>query len=923
MPRHAIKHTLTAALVSAALGTGLAACNQPKPTATLLAEAKAYQEKGDRKAAMIQLKNAVANTPEDAEARFQLGALHLDSGDAVSAEKELRKALSLGTSADRALPLLGRALQAQSQPAKVLEEITAENAKASAELLALRGDALLMSQKPDEAKQAFEQALQVKASSSEALAGLARHALFQNDIEAAERYANEAVSKDPNNPDAWLFQANLLRSLNKPEQAMAAFTRVTELRPHDRVAHVEKAYIHISQGKFEEARKDIKAAQDNAPGNLLAIYAQGLLDFTQGKHVLAQESVQKVLKNAPNHMPSILLAGAVELNLGATQQAEQHLRKYLQNNPNNVYARKLLAQAQIKNAQPQDAAATLAPALETGINDPQLLALAGQSYLQARDFDRATAYFEKASSIAPKVAALHTSLGISRLGKGDQEKAINDLEKGAMLDPSSLQGGITLVQAELNLKRHDKALAAAQRLVNQHPDNPQAHGILGAVYFAKGEVPNARASLEKALALQPTYFAAVSSLAQLDLREKKIDAAKARFTTLLAKDPKHIGTMNALAELALLEKKPAEATSWLEKASSSNPEAVAPALQLGTHYLRIKENQKALALARKVQTANPTHPDVLDLLGQAQLANNDAAGALDSFSRLTNVLPKSGIAQYRMAVTYMTLKNETEATNHLKRAVALEPDFLPAHLAQIDLAARGNRADLVLANARALQARDAHRAIGHVIEADLLSAQGKAAQALPLYEKAFAERQDPKILISIHRTMLQSGKEAQADSRIASWMKTHPQDMGMALYIAERSLAKGQYKLAASQFEAATRVMPNNAIALNNLAWTYQQLKDPRALETAEAAYRLSGDNPAVLDTLGMILAERGDLKRGLPMLQKAVRLSPQSGDLRLHLAEVLVKSGDKAAARRELETIIAKSSGPGTEKAKSMLQQL
>ncbi|KFI05124.1 XrtA/PEP-CTERM system TPR-repeat protein PrsT [Massilia sp. BSC265] len=923
MPRHLIKHTLTAALVTAALGTGLAACNQTKPTATLLAEAKAYQEKGDRKAAMIQLKNAVANTPEDAEARFQLGALHLDSGDAVSAEKELRKALSLGISADRALPLLGRALQTQGQPAKILEEITAEKAKASAELLALRGDALLMSQKPDEAKQAFEQALQVKATSGEALTGLARHALYRNDIEAAERFANEAVGKDPKNPDAWLFQANLLRSLNKPEQAMTAFTRVTELRPHDRIAHVEKAYIQISQGKFEEARKNIKAAQDNAPGNLLATYAQALLDFTQGKNALAQESVQKVLKNAPNHMPSILLAGAIELNLGATQQAEQHLRKYLETNSDNLYARKLLAQAQLKNAQPQDAAATLAPALESGANDPQLLALAGQSYLQARDFDRATAYFEKASSIAPKVAALHTSLGLSRLGQGEKDKAINDLEKGAALDPGSLQGGMTLVQAELNLKRHDKALAAAQRLVKQHPDNAQAHGILGAVHFAKGDVPEARVSLEKALALQPTYFAAVSSLAQLDLREKKPAEAKARFTALLAKDPKHIGAMNALAELALLEKKPAEATSWLEKASTSNPEAVAPALQLGTHYLRIKENQKALTLARKTQTANPTHPDVLDLLGQAQLANNDASGALDSYSRLTNVLPKSAMAQYRMAAAYMALKNETEAANHLKRAVALDPDFLPAHLAQIDLATRGNRPELVLANARALQAREAHRAIGYVIEADLLSAQGKATQALPLYEKAFAEKQDAKILINIHRAMLQSGKEAQADSRIANWMKTHPDDVAMALYVAERSLAKGQYKQAASQFEAATRVAPGNAIALNNLAWTYQQLKDPRALETAEAAYRISGDNPAVLDTLGMILAERGDLKRGLPMLQKAVSLAPHSGDLRLHLAEVLAKSGDKAAARKELETIVAKSNGPGAARAKTLLEQL
>lgn len=922
MPRQAIKLTLTAALISAALGIGLAGCNKTESTATLLAEAKAYQEKGDRKAAMIQLKNAVANSPEDGEARFQLGSLHLDSGDPVSAEKEARKAASLGIAPERVLPLLGKALQAQGESQKMLDAISAEQANNSAVLLALRGDAFLNLKEPDKAKQAFEQALQVKASSSEALTGLARHALYNNDVAAAERYVNEAVSKDPKNPDAWLFQANVLRALNKPDHALAAFSRVTELRPHDRVAHVEKAYIQINQGKFDEARKSIKAAQDNAPGNLLAVYAQALLDFTQGKHALAQESLQKVLKNAPNHMPSILLAGAVDLNLGATQQAEQHLRKYLETNPDNVYARKLLAQALLKSAQPQDAAAALAPALENASSDPQLLALAGQSYLQARDFDRATSYFEKASAMAPKVAALHTSLGLSRLAKGDQEKAISDLEKGAALDPGSVQNGITLVQAELNLKRPDKALAAARTLVQQHPNNAQVHGVLGAVYLMKNDFTNARASFEKAVALQPTYFAAVSSLAQLDLRDKKLDAAKTRFNAVLAKEPKHSGAMSALAELALLEKKPAEATTWLEKASNDNPDSVPAALQLASHYLRIKENQKALTLARKTQTANPAHPDVLDLLGQAQMANKDA-GALDTYSKLTNVLPKSAMAQYRLAGAYMAQNNPIEAANSLKRAIALEPDFLPAHLAQVDLATRAKQPELILASARTLQSQQANRAVGYAIEGDLLAAQGKTVQALPLYEKAFAEKQDPKLLISIHRSMLQSGKEAQADSRLASWMKAHPEDMAVAMYVAERSLAKGQYKQAAAQFEVAARATPNNPIVLNNLAWTYQQLKDPRALETAEAAYRLSSDNPAVMDTLAMILAERGDYKRGLPLLQKAVGMVPQSGDLRLHLAEVLIKSGNKPAARKELEMLVTKTDGAGAAKAKSMLEQL
>ncbi|MEH6433589.1 XrtA/PEP-CTERM system TPR-repeat protein PrsT [Massilia sp. DD77] len=924
MPRHVHKLTLTAALVSGALVLGgLAGCNRTESTATLLAEAKAYQDKGDRKAALIQLKNAVAQSPEDGEARFLLGSLHLDSGDAVSAEKELRKAASLGIASERTLPLLARALQNQGQSDKVLEEVTLEKAKGSAALMALRGDALLEQRKTDEAKQAYDAALQLDPATGEALIGLARHALFSQDTAAAERYALEAVTKDAKNADAWLFQGGILRALNKTDEAMKAYDQVIALRPHDRSAYVEKAYIQINQGKFDAAKASIEAARKNAPGNLLATYAQGLLDYTQGKHAEAQESLQKVLKASPDHLPSILLSGAVELNLGALQQAELHLRKYLASNPDNVFARKLLAQTLLKSSQPKDAVDALAPVLKDAGNDPQLLALAGQSYMQVRDFDKATSYFEKASELAPKVAAIRTSLGLSRLGQGDRDKGLSDLQAGATLDPKSPDGGMALVQAELGMKNYDKALAAAKQLAKQQPNNAQVHNLLGLVHLAKQDAASARAAFEESIRLQPAFYPAATALAELDMRDKKIDSAKARFNGVLKADPKHVGAMTALAQIALYEKKPAEATTWLEKASNDNPGAVAPIVKLGSHYLSQNEPQKALNLARKASTENPTQPDLLELLGQAQLASKDGAGALETYSKLVKVLPKSAMAQYRLANAHVALKNESAAAEDIKRALALQPDFLPAHLAQVELAMRAKKPEQALESARALQKQPNNAAVGYVLEGDLLTREKKQDQALAMYEKAYALQPSSKVLLTIHRAMLASGKEAQADARLADWMKKNPNDMTVIMYQAERSLTKGQLKQAAAQFETIVKAAPNNGVALNNLAWTYQQLKDPRALETAEQAYRASGDHPAVMDTLGAILVERGDLKRAVPLLQKGVNLAPNSGDLRLHLAQALIKSGDKAGAKKELELLASKGNGPGAEQAKELLKQL
>lgn len=924
MPRHVSISTLTAALISGALVLGLGACSRDQSTPALLAEAKQYQEKGDLRAALIQLKNAVAKSPDDANARFQLGALYIETGDPLSADKELRRAASLGTPPEQVLPLLARALQLQGKYKESLDELKPEAVAKSAPLMALRGDALLANQQADAAKQTYEQALALQPNNGAALTGLARHALLQGNREEAERFSLEATTKDASNPDVWIFRGAMLRAAGKPDEALAAYGKVIELRPNDVGARIEQAYLHINQGKYDLAKTDIDAARQHAPNSLLATYAQALLDYSQGKHAQARDSLQKVLKASPDHLQSILLAGAVELNLGSVQQAEQHLRKYLESDPNNVYARKLLAQSLLKNAQAGDAVAVLAPTLEKGGADAQLLALAGESYMQARDFGKAAGYLEKAAALAPDVAVVRTSLGMARLNQGQAGQAIADLQRATELDPKSPAALAALVQAETELKHYDKALAAANRLEQLQPKSAQPLNMKAAVHLAQGDRAAARAALEKAVALEPTFFPAVTALVRLDLADKNMPAAKKRFEAVLAKDAKNFGALGGLAELAILENKPEEATRLLEKAQAENPEAIPAVLKLGGHYLNTKQADKALKLARNEQSKHPTNADLLDLLGQAQIASNDAGGALETYSKLVNVLPKSAMAQMRLAQAHVLLKNDTAAADDLRRAVALQPDLLPARVAQIELALRRGQLQEALTMARQVQKDNPESNAGLVLEGDVSLALKKPAEALAAYEKAFAMQKSPVLLMRIVGILRDQGKTAEAQARLGSWLKQNPLDNAALLYQAEMHLANNQYKPAIALLQDILKRSPQHVAALNNLAWALQKEKDPRALATAEQAHKLAGDNPAVLDTYGWLLVEQGDAARGVPLLQKAVTAAPNSPEIRYHLAVGLSKTGDKAAARKELETLLAQNKPfPEVEQARSLLKTL
>ncbi|HZV64569.1 MAG TPA: tetratricopeptide repeat protein, partial [Telluria sp.] len=104
------KLAIAASVVTATvlMGAGISGCNRGGSAKELMADALQFQQKGDIKAATIQLKNAVAKSPEDGEVRMALAGVYNQTGDAVSAEKEVRKAISLGIDRNRALPELAK-----------------------------------------------------------------------------------------------------------------------------------------------------------------------------------------------------------------------------------------------------------------------------------------------------------------------------------------------------------------------------------------------------------------------------------------------------------------------------------------------------------------------------------------------------------------------------------------------------------------------------------------------------------------------------------------------------------------------------------------------------------------------------------------------------------------------------------------------
>lgn len=900
---HHTRRTLSTLPLSLLTSLLLLGC-QPDSREATLRKAADYRQHGDLNAAVIVLKTALEAAPQDGEMRLTLARVYIDEGDPLSAEKEIRLAMARDQPAALTLPVLGRALNLQGQFQKTLDETQRGVGAKDPDLLCVRGDAYLALNRPLDARQLYQTVLEEHPKYALALIGMGRLAFVEHNIEEASRYADLALASSENNIEALMFNGDLLRAQNKTRAALASYDKVIAINPVHRTAHVEKAYLDIGIGDYPAATKELIQARKIAPGSLLVAYSQALLDFSQGKNAEAQDHIRTVLRVAPEHMPSLLLAGAAALNLGSFHQAEQYLRQYLEKHRDNVYARKMLAQSLIKRGNSPAALEVLAPALKSGVQDAQLLALVGESYMQAADYDQAGQFFERASALDPKAANLRMSLAMSKLGKGESGQAVSDLQLATQLDRQSPAAGIALIRTQLSLQNFDKALEAANTLVKDQPNNAAVLDLKGQAYAGKGDKPAARATFEAALAADPAYFQAAANLAQLDLQDQKPAKAAERIKAFLATNPGDVDAMSALATMAVAQGRPQEATDWLVKAAAVDPAAVIPGVNLVSHYLQQKQNQKALDLALQLKVTHPDNPDLLDLLGKAQLANGDMEAATDSFRKLTVALPRSSQAQMQLAAILMVTKKDAAAEEVLKSALAMQPDFPAAQVALIEVYARKGWFDLALQAADKMQRQHADAPVGYQLAGDILMMDKKPALASVQFEKAFSMLNNSEALMKAVTAQRAMDKKDVAARRLATWLATHPKDLRIELLRAENALTDKQYSVAIAQFESILTRYPKQPVALNNLAMAYHYAGDKRAVPTAEAAYLAAGEKPAVMDTLGWILVEQGDLAKGLPILLRASALAPQARDIRLHVAQGLYKSGDKAAARKELEII-------------------
>ena len=129
-------------------------------------------------------------------------------------------------------------------------------------------------------------------------------------------------------------------------------------------------------------------------------------------------------------------------------------------------------------------------------------------------------------------------------------------------------------------------------------------------------------------------------------------------------------------------------------------------------------------------------------------------------------------------------------------------------------------------------------------------------------------------------------------------------------------IATRRYDEAATSLQRLLDKKPHNPVALNNLAWVYQQQGDKRAAGLAQQAYILSPGGQTA-DTLGWILVSSGNVAQGMPLLRQAAAQAGSDPRIMYHFAVALKDTGKRDEAIKVLNGVVA-NKAEFTEKAEA-----
>lgn len=871
-----------------------------------LRKAEALSAKGDLRQAQVELRNALRADPRSAAAHIAMAQLQMKLADPGSAEREFRAAAAAGADRWALIGPLGEAMLAQGENRQALAQLPPKGPtpELTVKNLLLRSIAQLALNDLPAAEATLADARQVAPDSAETALMAARVAAAKGDLPTTEANVDKALKADPNQVEALIMKERLLTSKGDRKGALPYADRAIQSSPWSAMARINRANLEISFDQDEKAQADVNAVLDVQPRFLDAVFLNAVLMARRGKFVEASVQLEK-LEGSAARLPAVLYYSAlVSAQLGRTEAAAEYARRYNALVPADPDGSRVVAQTELAAQRPAAALAVLERSVASGQTDPATEDLLGRTYALLGNAPAARQAFAKALAAVPDNPVFNTHLGLAELQSGDAEAAVKSFTRSFQEDPKQPTAGEGLVAATLTTGNVAQAEAALAKLRASTGETEAVAILSGLLKLRQDDLEGARTVLADAVKRFPDSTFAKLNLARVLARQGRAPAAVALLNEVLAKQPTNAAALGVLLPLLSAANQLPPAIQALEAAHKAAPKNLAFTAMLADGYTAVDAPQRAIDLVRDAPDQAKLPPILLAPLARAQAASNNIPGAISSYRDALEQAPKDLTTRNGQVDLLLKQKDFAAAKESLQQGLAATPgDFrIMVSLVNLENSTAGAAAALKLADQ--IAANPANMPDAAAIKGDLLRRLQRLPDSAQAYKEQYERARSGLVAVRYASVLSAIGKDGEADAMLRDWLSTNPNTPDAEEALAQSDIRAGRLAEARDRLEHLLGQRPLDPLALNNLAWVYQALKDPRARATAQRAF-LQAPGADTADTLGWIMVQDGAAKAAVPILQDALDRKPADPAIRYHLAVALRDDGRGGDAASLLKPIV------------------
>ncbi len=188
---------------------------------------------------------------------------------------------------------------------------------------------------------------------------------------------------------------------------------------------------------------------------------------------------------------------------GRLPEAEQLYRAQLRLTPDHPDTLHSLAVIRAQRGDPDDARRLLRKVIKKQPKSASAHNSLGNVLQAQKRYQEAIAMYRRAIALDPGLAVAINNLGNALRAEGRYPEAIDQYQRAVVLAPGFVEAWRHLTSVLLDADRCEEAIAASNRLLSLLPDDADALFGKGAGFIMLGKLADARACLERAVALAP------------------------------------------------------------------------------------------------------------------------------------------------------------------------------------------------------------------------------------------------------------------------------------------------------------------------------------------------------------------------------------------------------------------------------------